>query len=128
MFASVESTYINDAEVRDFLGTAMNTANLLPPSTPAKSSIGGDSSSYTKKALDESSREAAAYLIPDLQVVTPERFLDETFGKDGCGELPEEYDRKGMQLSGLRVGEKEKPESRMWSELASIHHSDNFFV
>ena len=75
--------------------------------------------------LDNSSLQDAKFVVvPHLQVVDPDTFLNENFGEGGCGSEPTITSNE-MKLSYC-VNPEKRPKSGMYSELVSTHHSDNF--
>jgi hypothetical protein len=124
MFASVESSYIKDVEVRDFLDTAMEPSENSEThgGTPHKpihrtGSIHQAITAGNTPGLDAASEEDAKMIVPNLQVVDPLTFLKENFGN--YGPLQGGFNMKLKLPHGC-------PESLMWPRLVSTHHPDSF--
>jgi hypothetical protein len=108
-------------ETRD-AATAMDRPNS---STPHKMSQGSSSlnQAISVGTTSDISPEDATFLLPHLQIVTPETFLKENFGEAACSSLPADFNPTRMKLlSPIPSGHMHRPENAMCAELVGTYH------
>lgn len=110
------------------MATATNSASSSTPHKKAQGSqpVTQATTVRTTDDLNMESQENATFILPHLQVVTPEIFMKENFGKAAFRSMPADFNPKQMQLSPKPSNRKHRLENTMWPELVSIYHPDGF--